>query len=101
MDHAVFPDLLVARVQNQIGVLFLQGAACKLLQFFVKLLGAPADGAGREGVPAQLLGDFLDLPGGDSLHIHLRQSRDQGLLAALIPFKQLGLKHPFTVLRHP
>ena len=37
---------------------------------------------------AQLLGDRLDLPGRDPLHVHLGQRRHQRLLRALVALEQ-------------
>jgi hypothetical protein len=52
-------------------------------------------------VTAQLLGDGLDLPCRDTLHIHLGQRSHQGTLGALIALEQLGGEPPLPILRHP
>ena len=49
----------------------------------------------------QFLGDLLDLPGRDPLHIPLNQGRNQRLLGALIAFEQLGREATLPVLRNP
>ena len=49
---------------------------------------------------AQLLGDRLDLPGRDALHLHLDQRRHERLLAALIALEELRGKPALPVLRH-
>ena len=50
---------------------------------------------------AQLLGDGLDLPGRDALHVHLGERRHERLLGALVAFEQLGREAAVAVLRHP
>jgi hypothetical protein len=47
-----------------------------------------ADGTGREAVTTEFFGDGLDLPGGDTLHVHLRQHRDQRFLAPRVALEQ-------------
>jgi hypothetical protein len=51
-------------------------------------------------VAAQLLGDRLDLAGGDALDVHLGQGGHQRLLGALIAPEQLGREAAIPVLRH-
>jgi hypothetical protein len=52
-------------------------------------------------VPAQLLGDCLDLAGRDPLHIHLGQRRHQRLLRALPTLEQFRRETAAPILRHP
>jgi hypothetical protein len=54
----------------------------------------------KEGVPAELLGDGLDLARGDALHVHLRQGADQGLLAARVALEELRGETSLAVARH-
>ena len=49
---------------------------------------------------AQLLGDGLDLPRRDALHIHLDKRRHERLLAPLVTLEELRGKAPLAVLRH-
>jgi len=49
---------------------------------------------------AEFLGDRLDLPGRDALHVHLGQRRNQGLLGALVALEELGREAAVAVLRH-
>ena len=49
---------------------------------------------------AQFLGDRLDLPGRDALHVHLGQRRHGRLLGALIAFEEFGREPPVSGLRH-
>ena len=73
---------------------------CKGAEALVQALVDRRDRGGREGVAAQFLGDGLDLPGRDPLHIHLRQRRHQRLLGALVWYKKLSGEAAIAVLRH-
>src|SRR6476646_1945321 len=57
--------------------------------------GSPAPRC-RKAVAAQLLGDRLDFPGRDPLHVHLRQP-----LRTLVSYEQLGREPSGSVLRNP
>ena len=89
-----------SRVQDQIGEGLLQLALAEGLQRRIQPLVDGADCRGRERVPHQFLGDLLDLPRRDPLHVHLRQCRNQRLLRALIAFEQLSREPSLAVLRH-
>ena len=49
---------------------------------------------------AEFLGDRLDLPGRDALHVHLSQSRHERLFGALITLEELSREAPVPVLRY-
>ena len=49
---------------------------------------------------AEFLGDRLDLPGRDALHVHLGQSRHERLFGALITLEELSREAPVPVLRY-
>ena len=98
--HAAFPHLLVARVEDEIGKGLFEGASGKGLEAFVQTLVDGGDGRGRKGVAAELLGDRLDLPGRDTLHVHFGQRRHQRLLGALIAFEKLSREAAVAILRH-
>ena len=49
---------------------------------------------------AQFLGDRLDLPRRDALHVHLGQRRHQGLLGALVALEEFGREPAVAILRH-
>jgi hypothetical protein len=51
--------------------------------------------------PRELLRDGLHLPCGDALHGHLRQGGYEGLLRALVAFKEGGLELAVTVPGDP
>ena len=91
---------LVAGVQDQIRERLLQASLGKRPQGLVQRLVDGADRRGREGVAAQRLGHRLDLAGRHTLHVHLGQGADQGLLGALVALEQLGRKAPVAILRH-
>src|SRR5690606_3663405 len=100
-DDAVLAHLLVASIEDQVGECLVETAAGKGSQTIVEALVDRRYRRGREAMAAQFLGDRLDLPGRDPLHIHLGQRRDERLLRALIAFEQLGREVPATVLRYP
>jgi len=100
-DDAVLADLLVAGVQDEVGVGLGERAPGEGGEAVVQPLVDGRDGRGREGVAAQLLGDGLDLPGRDALNVHLGERRHERLLGALIAFEQLGREAAVAVLRHP
>ena len=83
LDHAVEPDLLVPRIEDQIGIRLVEPALGKAPEQSLQALVDPADGARRERVPAQFFRHGLDLAGGHALDIHLGQRTHQGLLGPL------------------
>ena len=95
-DDAVLADLLVAGVQDEVGVGLGERAPGEGGEAVVQPL---VDG--REGVAAQLLGDGLDLPARDALDVRLGERRHERLLGALIAFEQLGREAAVAILRHP
>ena len=100
LADAVFPHSFVARIEDDIRIRFFQSALHEAAQFLVHRHVQFADGAGTELVPAQFLGDRLHPARLHALHIHLHQRGHQGLLAALIPGKQLGREPALPILRH-
>ncbi len=101
LNHPVQPDLLVARIEDEVGVRLLQPAVGKALQQGIQAAVDPADGAGRERVAAQLLRDGLHLAGRHALDVHLRERTDQGFLRALVPVEELGREPALAVARDP
>ncbi len=99
--HAGLAHLLVAGVEDEVGEGLSERATGKGGEALVQPLVDRRDGRGREGVAAELLGDRLDLPGRDALHVHLRQGGHQRPLRALVTLKQLGREATLPVLRHP
>lgn len=99
-DDTVFPDLFMAGVEDQVGILGFQRLAGEAFQFRVERGIELAERAGAERVAAELLADGLDLPGRDALHMHLHQGRHQRLLAALVTAEELGAETALPVLRH-
>jgi hypothetical protein len=99
-DDPCLPHPLVAGIQDQVGVGLLEAAAGELGQAHIQPLVDRADAGGGEAVTAQLLGDRLDLPRRDPLHVHLGQSRHQRPLRTLVALEQLGGKPAVTILRH-
>ena len=51
-------------------------------------------------MPAELLGDGLDLVGGDPLHVHFGQCADESLLGALAALKERRQELAVTASRH-
>ena len=49
---------------------------------------------------AQLLGNRLNFAGRNTLHIHLRQRRNQRPLRALVALEQFGREPALAILRH-
>ena len=82
------------RVEDEVGKGLFEGAAGKCLEAFVQTLVDRGNGGGREGMAAEFLGDRLDLPGRDALHVHLGQSRHERLFGALITLEELSLPIP-------
>lgn len=101
VPHAVFPHPFVAGVQNHVGILLLEPPGHEPGQVGVELLVDCADRAGAKLVAAEFLGNRRDSASGNALHIHLHQRGHQGLLAALVAFKQLGGEAALPVLGHP
>ena len=101
LDHPVEPDLLVPRIEDQIGIRLVEPALGKAPEQSIQALVDPADGARRERVPAQFFRHGLDLAGGHALDIHLGQRTHQGLLGPLKPVKQLGREPPLAFARDP
>lgn len=66
----VLAHLLVARIQDQIRIVFDQPALREPDQTLVESLVDSADGRGREAVPAQLPGNRLHPPHRHALHVH-------------------------------
>src|SRR5215210_3409801 len=100
-DDAGLAYFLVASVEDEVRKRLGEMAAGKGGKALVQTLVDGRDGRGRKGVAAELLGDRLDLPGRDPLHIHLGKSCYQGSLRALISFEQLGREVTLPVLRDP
>ena len=70
-DDSVLAHLLIARVEDQVGILALQFPTGKAPEFLVQLLVESTDRAGAKTVSAKLLADRFDLPGRYSLDVHL------------------------------
>ncbi len=100
LDHPVEADLFVARIEDQIRIRLVEPALRKAPQQPVQALVDPADGAGREGVPAQLLGHRLHLARRYPLDIHFGQRAHQRFLRALIPVEQFRREAALPVARH-
>src|SRR5215207_2126015 len=97
-DHSVLTHFLIARIQNQIGILAIQFSTGKAPELLVELLVEGAYRAGAKTVPAELLADRFDFPSRYPLDVHLSKRGDQRLLAALIALENLGGKKPLTIL---
>src|SRR5262249_19879520 len=86
-------------VQEDVGVLALDGPVAPVLDAGVDLLVQLADRARADLCTPQRLRDILDTADGDASQVHL----DQGLLdrglAAAVTFYDLGLKRQFSQAR--
>ena len=71
LHYSSSAHLLIARIQDDIGVLFLQPALGKTRQLFVQLFVQLAHRAGAKLMPAELFTDCFDFTRRDPLHIHL------------------------------
>ena len=100
-NYAGLAYALVAGIHDQVREGFAQRSRRELGQTLIQSFVDRADGGCRKAMPAQLFGNGLDLAGRDSLYVHLRQSRHQRALRALIALEQLGRKLPRAILRHP
>ena len=100
-DHPVVAHLLVSRIDDHIGKRFVEPAPGKGQQLRVQALDDIGDRRGREPIAAQFLGDLLHLARRHTLHIHLHERRQQGLLRTLVTLEQSRRKAPVTVLRNP
>src|SRR5918996_57136 len=94
------PHPLVTGVDDEIRAGLVEPAPRKPCQLLVEPGVDRTDRRGREAVPAQLLGDRLDLAGGYPLDVHLGERRHQRLLRALVTLEQLGREAAGAVLRH-
>jgi hypothetical protein len=98
-DDAVFAHLLVAGVEDEVGMFGFEALAGEAFELGVEGGVEFADGAGAELVAAELLADGLDFPGGDALDIHFDEGGHEGLLAALVAAEDLGAEAALPVLR--
>ncbi len=100
-DLMVHPHLLIAGIHEQVRVrLGLQPALPPRLKLGVESRGQVADRAPGEARAAQLLGYFLDLPGGDAFEVHLHQRQHKRLLVSLVAGEQARGEGPLPVLRY-
>ena len=100
-NNTLLTDLLVAGIENQVGIRLFQTPLGKGREGLIEPLVEDADAGGREAVPAELLRDRFDLAGGDALHVHLRQGGYEGLLRALVALKEGGLELAAAVPGYP
>ena len=101
LDHPVEPDLLVPRIEDHIRIRFLEAALGKAPEQLIQPFVDPADRARRERVPAQLLGDRLDLARRHALDVHLGQRAHERLLRPLVSVEELGREPALPVTGHP
>lgn len=94
-DDARFAHALVARVQDEVGILLGERPAHEALQPRVELHGDRRHRAGAEAVAAELFGDGAHLARGHFLR------QQQRLLAALVAREDFRAEQPAAILRHP
>src|ERR1019366_6706338 len=95
---AAAPHLLVARVDDQVRILFRQRTLAPLGDLGVQLRGQRRHLALAYLQPAQRLGNGAHLARRNALDVHLQHGQHQRLLAALIALEQLGLELAVAVL---
>jgi hypothetical protein len=81
-DDAVVGGSAEARVEDEVGVGFLERSRREALEFDVELLDEAADRGSAERVSAQLLGDSTDLARGDAVEVDLREGGSWMMLTA-------------------
>ena len=99
-DDPGLAHLLVACIEDQIGIVLAQPPLGKRPQTLVERFVDRADRGCGKTVAAQRLGHRLDLARRNALHVHLGQGADQRFLRTLVAFEQLSRKSPQPILRH-
>jgi len=99
-DHASFAHLLIAGIEDEVREGLGKQALGKSLEAFVQPLVDRRNRRSGEGMPTQFFSDRLHLPCRDTLDVHLRQGRNEGLFRTLVTLEQLGGKAARTILRH-
>jgi len=100
LNDAVLAHLLITSIENQVRIRFGQATMREFTKALIQGLVDRADGRRREAVAAQFFGDRSHLARGYTLHIHLHQSRNQCLLAALKAFEQRRRELAIAIARH-
>src|SRR5258706_699708 len=100
-NDPALPATLVTGIENEIRERVCKPPSGKRSQALVEGFVDGADRTRRKAVTAQGFRDRLHFPCRNALHIHLRQSPNQGFLRALIALEQLRGKPARTVLRNP
>jgi hypothetical protein len=98
--RAAPPNLLIPRVEDEVGILFRQRPRAPLGDLRVQLRGQRRHLALRHLQPALRFRDRAHLARRDALHVHLQYRQHQRLLAALVALKQLRLELPIAVFGH-
>jgi len=83
-DDAHLPDLLIAGIEDQVGIGLFQAPGGEGGEGGIETLIDAADAGRREAVATELLRSGVDLPGGNALDIHLGDCRYKRLLRTLI-----------------
>lgn len=100
-DSPASPDFDLHGVdQNERKLSSVEGTLIPSLDLLVEVLAEIGDRRLLEFVTTQLFGDAFDFPGRHTVHNHLHQRQNQGLLASLVPLEQFGVECPITVSGH-